>query len=273
MVKRVGTFFEGRSRLFKALVGLVAPTATIITTLLALGIISSHAQQDAIAKGLDATRDQSTSDLVLDVAVRSPAGGGQPIAFSAEGGFDHQAGRGRLFYDFSGTPGLESADNVEMVFARGVIYIRRPPLPGVPRKRPWLRADLAKVERVLADLRTAGGQAAADVDLGFLEGVDFTDPSRALDYLERSSDMKRVGEERLHAQPTTVYAGTLREDGQSYDLRAWIDDDDLIRQLRLRGGAERMTMTLGFRRFGVRVNTTSPPASRVTDLLELLGTG
>jgi hypothetical protein len=267
---------HGRSPLFKGLVGLVAPVATVISTLLALGIISPAHSQDAVAKGIETTRDASSSELTLQVDVARPPGGAEEIAFSAEGVFDYQSRRGRLQYDFSRTAGLGSATAVQAVFVDDVLYMRLPPLPGVSPRRPWIKVDLTHLDKLLANIRAVSGDDGKDLDLGFLEGLDFTDPSRALEYLERSTGLRKVGEQLLVGTQTTVYRGKLaapREAGRgktSYVVKAWIDGDHLIRQLTVEGGPERLRLTLGLRRFGIPVKVEAPPAARVASQSSLV---
>ena len=116
--RRAAGFFKARSGVFKAGVGLVGPITAILSTLLALGLITPFRGQDAIAKSVEKTKDASTSAVVIAVRVGRPASGGEPISYTGEGTFDHETGFGRLFLDFSATRGLEGASNVETIFPR-----------------------------------------------------------------------------------------------------------------------------------------------------------
>src|SRR4051812_24961406 len=202
-IRRAVKFVE-RHRVGARVTGLITLTATVLALLLQAGAIRGCGEDNAIANGLSNTRDATTSEVSVAVAMRSP-----PMSYTAEARFDHQAGRSRIVFDFSGTEGQESATNVPMVIAGGILYMKLPPLRGVPAGRPWVKAQMSRVDELLRDLSVATGSDNASSDLDLLAHLDFTDPSRALRYLERSSDFEKVGQEDLFGISTSVYEGTL----------------------------------------------------------------
>jgi hypothetical protein len=267
----VAGFLRRRSGGFKAGIALVGPTTAIVSKLLALGVISPFGQEDAIAKGLETTRATSTSLVSIELEVRKPASGSGPTSFSAQGAFDHETGRGRLSFDFGGTEGLESASNVEAIFAGRVVYLKGDlPAGAKPSEKPWLRLEPAAVAERLRKLQQLDEPVDLPVDLSFVGKTDFVDPSQALDYLERSSDLEPVGERTLFGRKTTLYAGGFTEKGGRFKVRVWIDEDDLIRRLEVTGGREDITYTVRFRDFDVKVDAQPPPPGQVIDAMRVL---
>ena len=267
----VSGFLRARSGGVKAAIALVGPATAIISTLLALNVISPFGQEDAIAKGLDKTRAASTSAVLIALDVRSPANGSSPTSFSAEGEFDHEAGRGRLSFDFGQTEGLGGASNVEAIFAGRIIFLKAElPAGATPPDKPWLRIDPVPVTKRLRELGAFDESAELPADLSFLAKTDFVDPSQALDYLERSSDLEEVGERPLFGRTTTLYSGGFTQKGARFRVRVWIDEDDLIRRLEVTGGREDIAYTVRFRDFDVEVNAQPPPPDQVVDAMSVL---
>ena len=271
VASRAATFLRGRSGAFKATVGLVGPTTAIVSMLLALGVISPFGQEDAIAKGLETTRATSTSLVSIELEVREPASGSGPTNYSAQGAFDHETGRGRLTFDFGATEGLERASNVVAIFAGPLVYLKGElPAGATPPDKPWLRIDPAEVTERLRKLQELDESVALPVDMSFVGKTDFVDPSQALDYLDRSSDLEPVGERTLFGVTTTLYKGGFTEKGGHFGVRVWIDENDLIRRLEVTGGAEDITYTVRFRKFDVEVNAPPPPPKQVIDAMSVL---
>ena len=74
----------------------------------------------------------------------------------------------------------------------------------------------------------------------------------------------------LLGRETRLYEGTLKQDKGTLALSVWIDDDDLVRQMRITGGPSKLDYTLGFKDFGVKVEATPPTAGNTRDALELI---
>jgi hypothetical protein len=269
-VRRISAFFKARSGAFKATVGLVGPTTAIVSMLLALGLISPFGGEDAIAKSVEKTRDASTSEVAIDVRIGKPADGSAPFYYTGEGEFDHETGHGRLTLDFSDTPGMESASAVDTILRGQVVYFRGPRGEGVPSGGAWLKVDVVDVADRLEKQRLLGGDDKTSSDLRALAKVDFPDPSGVLIFLERSGDLTKQADQTIHGVDTSYYVGTVRDGTARFHLDVWIDGDDLVRQVRIRGGAEHLDFTVFFRKFDVAVDA-APPQGNVRDALELFG--
>ncbi|MEA2418572.1 MAG: hypothetical protein QOE60_778 [Thermoleophilaceae bacterium] len=268
-IARTRSFFEDH-RVGARTTALIGLTATVISTLSVVGVIRPCGEADAVALGLQNTREATTSEVSLAVAVKQPGGGIPPFSYTAEGLFDYQAGRARLVYDFSATADAEASGHVPAVIAGSFLYMKFPQVRRLAAKRPWLKVDMRHVDELLADLSAAAGGASSELDVA--HQLEFTDPSRALDYLERTADVKEVGHQSVYGIQTSVHEGELRTPGgASYVVKAWIDDDDLIRRLTATGGPERAAYRIGFRHFGVKVAAEPPAAERVTAVADLLG--
>ncbi len=264
--RRVAGFFRARSAGFKAAVGLAGPITAIVSMLLALGLISPFGGEDAIAQSIEKTRDASTSAVDIGVSSGAPANGSAPISYTGTGAFDHETGHGHLWLDFSGTAGMDSASNVETILRGPVVYFKE----SGTAVRPWLRVNLVEVADRLAKAAEFDVKGAESVNLSALANVDFPDPSQTLEFLERSSDLKRVGDRTLLGTKTTLYTGTLDEKKTKLHLDAWIDEEHLIRKVRVAGGPEKLVFTIGFKQFGVKVDSRPPPSGQVRDALDLM---
>jgi hypothetical protein len=266
MKTRVAGFFRARSAGFKAAVGLVGPITAIVSMLLALGLISPFGGEDAVAQSIEKTLDASTSEVVIGVTIGAPGNGAAPISYTGEGVFDHETGHGHLWLDFSGTAGMASASNVETILRGPVVYFKGSGTAG----RAWLRVNLVDVADRLAKYHELGVENAETVNLSALANVDFPDPSQTLEFLQRSSDLNKVGDRTVLGRHTTLYSGTLEEKKARLHLDAWIDDEHLIRKIRVAGGPQKLVFTIGFKRFGVKVDSSPPPSGSVRDALDLM---
>lgn len=249
----------------------VGTVATAVTTLLALGVISPAHSGEALANSVDKTLDAGTSNLAIRVA---SGRGAKATSFTAAGAFDYRAGRGRLRYDFSGTPGMEAATAVEAVFDNHVAYLHLPAGLGASRRRPWVRADLAVTDKLLRNAAQAGALPEAAPDFGALTNVDLADPSRTLDELRHAGAVKKLGSARLYGIDTTRYRGTIRprrSERAAVIATVWIGPDQLVRRLVLSDAAGHGTVqTIDFSDFGTRVDVEPPSPETVVDLSDVL---
>jgi hypothetical protein len=110
---------------------------------------------------------------------------------------------------------MESASNVETILRGPVAYFKGSG-KGVAGGGAWLLVDLPEVADRLAKLQKLHRPGAAAVNLSALAKVDFPDPSTALDFLERSSDLEAAGERTLLGRHTRLFTGTLKQDGATY---------------------------------------------------------
>jgi hypothetical protein len=141
------------------------------------------------------------------------------------------------------------------------------------------------------DLRAVGAGTAAD--LGGALGLDSNDPRETLALLDGVSDdgVQRTGEEDVQGVHTTRYQAdldvaralrrstvgidpeTLRRfagniEAKTLTVTVWIDDDGLVRRLRV--PLPTLTITTEYRDFGAAVDV-APPTNHVIDVSERLG--
>jgi hypothetical protein len=249
----------------------IGTAATAATALLALGVIAPAHSGDALANSVNKTLDAGSSKVAIQVA---SGRGAKIMRFTAAGAFDYRAGRGRLRYDFSGTPGMESATAIEAVFDNHVAFLHLPAGFAARRERPWVRADLAVTDKLLRNAAQAGALPQAAPDFGALTNLDLADPSRTLDDLRHAGAVKKLGSARLYGLDTTQYQGTIRppHSGRAaVTATVWIGPDELVRRLVLSDAAGRGTVqTIDFSDFGTRVDVEPPRPEMVVDLSELL---
>jgi hypothetical protein len=226
-----------------------------------------------------------------------PAG----TTFFASGVQSFDTGDAEIRMDYGDLLGGLGEDRYAIVRAvDGVMYMRFPSvfIEELGLSRPWLRLDLNEV--------------TADGDPSALSGTSSqADPGQYLGYLSGvSDDVVEVGTEDVGGVSTTRYRatidfsraldqGTARDmldqmgldiDEQLERLRAagvtiptdvWIDEDGLLRKLRMRMGGEalgssglpadtQMTITIELHDYGTPVSVTAPPPEDVTDWSEFL---
>jgi hypothetical protein len=250
---------------YKALIGLVAPVATIITTLLALGVIDKSGS-DALAAGAGKTSEAGTAHV--DLEFTGGAQGAAKRAFEAHGAYDYRARRGQLRYDFSATPGAEQLTDIAVVFAGRQAYVQR-------AKGDWVHVDLGTARETLTEAAAANPGIRSQGDVAALGDLDLNDPSQVLSYLRKHSGAKQIGEENVFGTATKVYRGTVDADGGPVAVTAWVGDDDLIRRLTVEGepGDAPFALTMELSRFGEPVRVRVPARGDVTELADLLARG
>lgn len=228
--------------------------------------------------------DSSRVALSVDVTGAVPKPGG-PQRITGEGAFDYTAREGTMTMQTAGLglPGVSGA--VQLVMLGDVFYMQVPSglLPG----KPWLKIDTATL-----------GQASG-LDLAGLQELGSNDPSANLRFLQGAKDAVKRGEAKVRGVDTTQYRfvvdledakakapADLKDDidrliaqigGSTYPADAWVDDDGLVRRLRVTldavGGetdGSSAVVTQDFFDFGVQVDAVAPPADQVSDFAQLL---
>ncbi|MDQ3890410.1 MAG: hypothetical protein M3312_07635 [Actinomycetota bacterium] len=216
---------------------------------------------------------------------------GKPVKLTGEGIFDAEKRAGRMTLDMSrlgAAVGRRDLGVATIVFERLVVYLRLPFLRELqPKLKPWLALDLQKL-----------GEEEG-IDLGGLEQLGESDPSRALAYLRGASGkVEEVGQEEIRGARTTHYRMTVdlhkaarrdpsereslervieRSGVQKIPADVWVDDAGRVRRLKLAyenvrlapGQEGDLTMRMDLFDFGVDVDVAPPPAGRVTDVSDL----
>jgi hypothetical protein len=256
---RLASAFAQLSPAYKAVVALVGPICAIIGTLLALGVIGPVGDNDALAQSVQRTSEATTAAVAVTFKARDRA-------FDATGDFDYRSGWGRFRYDFG-----DGSGPIEARLHAGDVYINLPELGS----QPWIHANLATAHDELADWAKAAGKPSPPADLASLGDLDFSDPSQLLERLRRASDVKHLGADRVYGIATERYRAVVaprQRDDVRLVVTAWIDGDQLIRQLALAApdGPAPFTVTMNFVKFGEPLDIRAPQSSRVRELGDVL---
>lgn len=243
---------------------MLAPVVTIVSTLLALGIITPFGKGDALADSRARTLEAGTSKLRIDVQT----GRERPLRYVATGAFDYREDRGTVRYNLTRIPGLDAAAAAEARFFQNVAFLRVPD-PSRPR-RPWMLIDLEEDPALIARAARTGGRRTAD--LGAVPAVRVEDPTRILAELDADGDVDDLGTDRELGVELHKYRGTLGSANgrRAVTATAWIDDSDLIRRLELTRDGGSSTTTMSFYDFGAPVDTRPPPDREVVLLADVL---
>ena len=211
---------------------------------------------DPVAAAADATMKQSSEQVglqaKLDVA-------GQSVKLGGNGAFSNAGDKGNLHLVVSiGSIGPGALDEV---FDGKTVWLRSPLLTSTLRGKHWIKLDLTKPAQVLGfDLNALAGQA----------------PSSALEKLKLDGTVTKVGSDTLDGVETTHYRKELS--GQYRSADAWVDDQGLVRRLKLdyeakvdptsKQGAHTV-LTMDFSDFGTAVKVQPPAAADVVDSSEV----
>ena len=218
---------------------------------------------------------------------------GTTMDASASGVFEFRPARGRLVFRMSGLPGVGTL-RMEEILDGTVVYMRAPMLTAqIPGAKPWLKIDLERAGEL-------GG-----VDLGgLMQAADGqNDPTQWMQYLRGVRSIKRVGEEVVRGTATTRYSievdyrrmldgvpAETREQlkptlerlgqmlsGEPLPMEVWLDGRGTLRRISMSyemsdpsAGKIATEITADYYDFGVKVDVAPPPASRTTDLIDLL---
>jgi hypothetical protein len=142
----------------------------------------------------------------------------------------------------------------------------------------------------------AGGKWVYVRDDSPLFNLGQNDPSQMLEYLRATSEVEEVGEDSVRGVPATHYeariqldkvaeraspeaAQTLRKLTQGADIKeipveVWVDDDSLVRRLKMDWHPQGASFTFDLEMFDFGdVEIEVPTASETVDLTKLLGGG
>lgn len=239
---------------------ILAPVVTIISLLLALGIITpfNRDKAEALADSQASTLAAGTSKLRIDVRSTS----GSPLVYTATGAYDYREQRGRFTYNFTRTPGLDHAAAVEARFFQNTLFLDD---PRRDRKAPWLLIDLEN------DAKRAAGTRSAQLD-GAVASTSIDDPTAVLAKMAAAGSIRDRGKVRRFGAELHKYSGTLPAPGGSgrTTATAFIDGDDLIRRLELSREGGKDTTAMQFYDYGVDVDVEAPPPGTFEVYADLL---
>ena len=239
---------------------MLAPTVTLISALLALGVITPFNKGDALADSQSRTLQAGTSKMRIDV--RAPA---DRVEYTATGAYDYREDRGVFSYNFTKMDNLDGAAAVEARYVQSSVFIRLPD-PPLPR-RPWLLVDMVDDPKLEASLR--GSDAPGE--LANIPDLQIQDPTAVLAAMDRSGDVEYKGSDRQFGVKLRKYSGRIPAGAgrPPTTATAWLGDDDLIRRLALEAPGGRST-TMSFYDFGTEVDTSVPPPEEVVVYSESL---
>ncbi|MDO0912531.1 hypothetical protein QQM39_17225 [Streptomyces sp. DT2A-34] len=119
------------------------------------------------------------------------------------------------------------------------------------------------------DLKRFAGSSGADL----ADQMRGTAPHTSVKLLLSSTDVRKVGEEKVRGERTTHYSGTVRGEGattQTFDI--WVDHRNLLVKKVEKGrtATGRLTQTAYYSDYGVKAAVEKPPAGDTADFKELL---
>ena len=254
--------------------------------------------EDRLVAAAASSMDAGSARMAMTMTMAVP--GMDDVVVSAEGVTDFTSGDSQMTMDMGplmqglasvGLDGLGEDLVVEVRVVDGVVYMRYPEaLSQFMGGAPWLAVDASDA---LAASGTNGpfGQA---------------DPTQYLEYLAAvSSGVQEVSRETVRDVETTRYHAVIDFEkamdqvppealeslgidahefaeqlaqmrevlGSEMPADVWIDDDGLLRRMRMdmSVAAQSMSVDLEMYDYGVDVQVEAPPADEVSDLSELLG--
>jgi hypothetical protein len=275
-------------RLPLVLAALAAAVAVGVVLLLAGG--KDTVPVSTVAKAAEATSTSGGFKFELNGSIKLAQG--NPVPIKGSGAIDPATRRGRLLFDSAGPLAGAAASNqkIEQIFEGEVIYMKMPAIAQrLGAKAKWLKVDIAEAGRALGVDPAQFGQLGSN------------DPRRMLDQIRSvSGDIEKLGSAKVRGADTTRYRAEVdlrkyperlpekdREQARvsverlidqtgsaTYPMELWIDDDDLVRRVRVSydfEGAQKASfaMTMEFFEFGTAIDVAPPPARDVQDLAEL----
>jgi hypothetical protein len=231
-----------------------------------------------------ATKTQNAGSVEVAMSGKASAAG-QEIPLQGEGVFDLKAKRGHFTMTTS-VPGRQGVQ-IEEIMDGLVLYMRSDALTkGLPAGKSWLKLDL----------KEAGAKQGVDIaQLQSLSGGG--DPTQFLSYLSKAGDVKKVGTEDVNGTSTTHYhavidldklagsagkaADSVRQLEQVSGLKElptdiWIDSSQRVRRQTVAIETSKplpikFSLQIDYKRFGVPVDVSAPPASETVDYADVAG--
>lgn len=279
--------------------GRVARLVLLATGVVALAVIafvafgsSGNATLDPVAQA--ATVSANTPGFAMKMTMRIQAGSlPNPITGTGSGTFNTQSHQGSMSMTMN-TP--QGAISLQELLDGHTIYVKLPSsvTSALPGGKPWVSLDLSK-------LGSIPGASA------LMSNPTSSNPSEMLQYLRAVSDsVVAVGSQRIDGVETKDYRAqidfdkvpdalpsSLRGDAQKaitaiegqtglhvVPVDVWVDSHHLVRRMTMSFNASAPTaqtlsesFTIDFLKYGPQPKPALPPASEVTDLSSMLGSG
>lgn len=250
--------------------------------------------REAVAAAATKTAEAGTARLSFAATMEIP-GVAEPINMTGQGATDNAAGRSRMTLDMSelaaaagGELGRPAAWKSEVVYDRGVIYIRLPYFNQLlPAAKRWVKVNAKTLAEQggtqfsspspeeLLYLAQAASDRAERVGEENVKGVDATHYRARVAAGEIADAAPPDAQARLRA-----YARLLSTSGvDEFPVDVWVDDEGVVRRVKVAYEVEANGRTVSIRftidlfDFGADVNVSPPPPNQVSDLQKLLKQG
>jgi hypothetical protein len=268
---------------------LLVPLAVLMAAVLLAGC--GQSAEEVLQAASANTTAAGSSRVVLDVKVAGDSAA-KTVSLTGTGAFDYAKRKGTLDLSVPLSGPDAPPAKIQSIIDGDVVYQKYPRQLSaqLAAGKPWLKIDLALLNRVGAGGATSGQPNDPTQALNFLKGV--------------TGKVDEVGKEKVRDAQTTHYSATLdlekaaTDAGKNKDTitnlieqtgsktipaDVWIDEDGRLRKMRyeltMKGSssttqagaaATKVTTTIELYEFGIAVQATLPPASQVTDATKLL---
>jgi hypothetical protein len=238
---------------------------------------------DPVAQAAEATSAQKGG-----IAMTMKGGvsaGGQDVPLNGSGLVDRSGRKGT--FSFTTAVGGKSM-KIDEIIDNKVIYMHSDLFSQLPGAKKWLKVDLA------------AEAAKQGIDLDALGAGTTQDPAAALDYLKGAGTSRKVGTATVNGTRTTQYhvdvdlrkaasksgGADARKSVEklikitgnaTLPVDVWVDDQHLVRREKIaysatqQGQKATFDFTIDITKYGVQVDTQTPPASEVSDFSDVLG--
>jgi hypothetical protein len=257
---------------------------------------------DPVSKAAAATMKLHGARVAIDMNIEIA---GQSVHMTGAGVVDTSQRKAQLDLDMSDLANLTGGDqtdpsklHMQELLDGFILYMRAPFFESsLPHGKKWLRMDIQEVGK------------AEGFNLGALQQPGAgSDPSQWIQFLRSSSDIEKVGTEKVRGVETTHYKGVSHLDKlagalppanrkaardtaarlkqltgiESMPVEAWIDSEGLVRRVKVLldykhlpgiDQSMRMDMTEDLYDFGATVDTSPPPSDEVYDITKQAAKG
>jgi hypothetical protein len=270
---------------------LIAVRALVVTVLAGLlvwgatGCGTETVGVEELAQAADASGATDGVKLSIDATIDGPQG---DVDMTGSGEMDMKGQRAQLEYAFQNQSMRQVMDHFTM-------YMQSPQFDAALEDgKKWAKIDMQRASKEFG------------IDLGSVQQPGSGDPRQMFSQLKAmAGDIEKAGTEKVRGVETTHYEGTVDVDKipdtlpadrraaarktlertkeisglDDYDMDVWIDDDDLVRRMRMKMDMKVLQQeisfdfTMEFYEYGTRVTIDLPPEDEVQDLTDLAARG